>query len=153
MFERNNKRFQFFVKEFVRGLQVDLFKFLTNDLVMTLSKIFVAIAAALQLSFLVLEMFLWTKPIGRKVFNLKKEFAEQSKVLAMNQGLYNGFIAAGFTWALLHSDPRAYFQIALFFCACMFIAGVFGAATVSWKILLVQALPAALAAAAVYFYW
>lgn len=120
---------------------------------MTISKVLITVAAALQAWFMIMEMFLWTKPLGRAAFGLTKEFAEQSKVLAMNQGLYNGFIAAGFIWALLHSDPKAYYQIALFFCACMFIAGVFGGATASWKIILVQALPAALAAVAVYYYW
>lgn len=120
---------------------------------MTISKILVGIAAALQFYFMILEMFLWTKPLGRKAFGLTKEFAEKSKVLAMNQGLYNGFLAAGFVWALSHTDPIAYFQISLFFCACMFLAGIFGGLTASWKIIPVQALPAAIAAAAVYFYW
>lgn len=120
---------------------------------MTISKIFVGIAAALQIGFLILEIFFWTKPLGRKVFALKTEFAEQSKVLAMNQGLYNGFIAAGFIWALLHSDPIAYYQLSIFFASCMLIAGVFGALTASWKIILVQALPAALVLAAIVFYW
>lgn len=120
---------------------------------MTISKIFVGLAAALQIGFMILEMFFWTKPLGRKVFGLKKEFAEQSKALAMNQGLYNGFIAAGFIWALLHSDPVAYYQLSIFFAVCMLIAGVFGAMTASWKIILVQGLPAALALASIYFYW
>ena len=120
---------------------------------MSISKILIGLAAALQFYFMILEMFFWTKPLGLKAFNLTKDFAEQSKTLAMNQGLYNGFIAAGFVWALLHEDPKAYFQISLFFCACMFIAGVFGGATASWKIIPVQALPAAAAALAVYFYW
>lgn len=120
---------------------------------MTLSKIFVGIAAALQLSFLVLEMFFWTKPTGLAVFKLNKEFAEQSKVLAMNQGLYNGFIAAGFIWALFHADPVAYYQLSIFFAACMFVAAVFGALTVSWSIIVVQGLPAALVLASIYFYW
>lgn len=120
---------------------------------MSIARILLGVVAALQTWFMVLEMLFWTKPLGLKAFGLTQEFAEQSKVLAMNQGLYNGFIAAGFIWALFHQDPIAYFQIALFFCACMFLAGVFGAATANWKIALVQALPAALTAAAVYFYW
>lgn len=144
-----------FVKSisFLKLHSVDLSKFLTNHLAMTLSKIFVAIAAALQISFMILEIFFWTKTIGRKAFNLTNEFAEQSKVLAMNQGLYNGFIAAGFIWALLHSDPIAYYQLSIFFSSCMLIAGVFGAVTAGWKIILVQGLPAALVLASIIFYW
>ncbi len=101
----------------------------------------VALVAALHLFFLVLEMFFWTQPLGRKVFKLTPEFAEASKALAANQGLYNGFLAAGLLWGLAIGDA----PIQLFFLGCVVVAGVFGAATVGKKILFVQALPAALA--------
>lgn len=90
----------------------------------------------------VLEMFLWTKPVGRKVFRLSVEQAQTSAPLAANQGLYNGFLAAGLLWGLLASSPEHAFGIKLFFLACVVVAGVFGALTVSRRILLVQALPA-----------
>ena len=94
--------------------------------------------------FLVLEMFLWTKPLGLKVFAQSREKAEQSKVLAANQGLYNGFLAAGLVYGLATGSR----EFCLFFLACVVVAGVYGAATVSRKILYVQALPALLAIAA-----
>ena len=105
----------------------------------------VAVVAALHLYFLVLEMFFWTKPLGRKVFKLTPEFAEASKALAANQGLYNGFLVAGLVWGLVIADT----PIKLFFLGCVIVAGVFGAATVGKKILFVQALPAAVAMAVV----
>jgi len=109
------------------------------------ANLLVALVAALHLYFLVLEMFFWTKPLGRKVFRLDPAFAEASKTLAANQGLYNGFLAAGLLWSLLRGDVPTQ----LFFLACVVVAGVYGAATVGKKILFVQALPAALAIAAV----
>ena len=105
----------------------------------------VAVVAALHLLFLVLEMFLWATPTGRRVFGLDPAFAEQSRVLAANQGLYNGFLAAGLVWGLA-SDDRA---VQVFFLVCVLVAGVFGAATVNRRILVVQALPAVLALGAV----
>jgi putative membrane protein len=99
--------------------------------------------ALLHAYFLVLEMFLWTKPAGRRVFRTTPEFAEASRVLAANQGLYNGFLAAGLLWGV--SLGAAGYAIRLFFLACVVIAGVYGAATVGKKILFVQALPAAVA--------
>lgn len=110
-----------------------------------LANALVALVAALHLYFLVLEMFFWTKPLGRKVFRLTPEFAEASKALAANQGLYNGFLAAGLVWGLVMGDA----PIKLFFLGCVVVAGVFGAATVGKKILFVQAVPAAVAMAAV----
>ena len=99
-----------------------------------------ALVALLHLYFLVLEMFLWTKPYGRRVFQLSQEKAEVTKVLAANQGLYNGFLAAGLIWGLaLGAEGHA---IKLFFLGCVIIAGGFGAVTVSRNILYVQALPA-----------
>lgn len=97
----------------------------------------VVLVALLHLWFLVLEMFLWTRPTGRKVFGLTPEFAEASKSLAANQGLYNGFLAAGLLWGAFLGDVA----IEQFFLGCVIIAGVFGAATASRKILWVQALP------------
>ncbi|WP_077037735.1 DUF1304 domain-containing protein [Pelomonas sp. KK5] len=110
-----------------------------------IATILVALVAALHLYFLVLEMFLWTKPQGLKTFRLDPAFAEASKTLAANQGLYNGFLAAGLVWGLCRGDVPAQ----LFFLGCVVVAGVYGAATVGRKILFVQALPAALAIAAV----
>ena len=102
-----------------------------------------ALVALLHLWFLVLEMFLWTRPAGRRVFKLAPEFAQQTRVLAANQGLYNGFLVAGLAWGLwLGADG---FAIKLFFLGCVIVAGVFGALTVGRKILFIQALPAALA--------
>lgn len=110
-----------------------------------IANLLVALVGALHLYFLVLEMFYWTKPLGRKVFRLTPEFAEASKTLAANQGLYNGFLSAGLLWGLASGNTANQ----LFFLGCVVVAGVYGAATVGKKILFVQALPAALAIAAV----
>lgn len=111
----------------------------------TAASIATALVALLHVYFLVLEMFLWTKPYGRRVFGLTPEKAEMTKSLAANQGLYNGFLAAGLAWGLsLGADGYA---IKLFFLGCVIIAGIFGAATVGRKILYVQALPGAIAVA------
>jgi putative membrane protein len=104
----------------------------------------VVIVALLHLYFLVLEMFLWDKPFGRRTFGMSKEQAEITKPLAMNQGLYNGFLAAGLLWGLAAGAP-----VKVFFLACVIVAGVFGALTASRKILWVQALPGAIALALV----
>ncbi|MCL1635328.1 DUF1304 domain-containing protein [Luteimonas sp. SX5] len=112
-----------------------------------LAQALTVIVALLHAYFLVLEMFLWTKPLGLKVFGQSREKAEQSKVLAANQGLYNGFLAAGLVYGLA-TDSR---EFCLFFLACVAAAGVYGAATVGRKILYVQALPALLAIAAWLF--
>ena len=109
----------------------------------TAANILVAIVAALHVYFMALEMFLWTRPFGRRTFGLTPEFAEASKRLAANQGLYNGFLAAGLVWGLWLGD--AGFAIKVFFLGCVIVAGVFGALTVNRKILFVQALPAAVA--------
>ena len=103
-----------------------------------------AFAALEHLGFLVLEMFFWTKPLGLRVFRLTPEAARASATLAVNQGLYNGFLAAGVVWGLCAADPGA-LSIKTFFLACMAAAGVLGAATVSPRVLLVQAAPAGLA--------
>jgi putative membrane protein len=107
--------------------------------------VLVALVAALQLSFLVLEMFLWTTPTGRRVFGLEAGFAEESRSLAANQGLYNGFLVAGLVWGLVADRT----DVKVFFLACVIVAGLYGAATVNRRILVVQALPAALALVAV----
>jgi putative membrane protein len=110
-----------------------------------IANLLVALVAALHVFFLILEMFLWTKPLGLKVFRQTPDKAEISKVLAANQGLYNGFLAAGLVWGLVHSNPAFAFQIKVFFLLCVIVAGVYGAMTVSRRILFVQALPAAIA--------
>lgn len=104
-----------------------------------------ALVALLHIYFLVLEMFLWQKPQGLKTFKNTPEKAEITAVLAANQGLYNGFLAAGLIWGLLHSTPAFAFQIKAFFLLCVIVAGVYGAMSVSKRILYVQAVPAALA--------
>jgi putative membrane protein len=105
----------------------------------------VALVAALHVWFLVLEMFLWTKPMGLKTFRNSPEKAADSAGLAANQGLYNGFLAAGLVWGLLQNVPAFGFQIKTFFLLCVIVAGVYGAASVSRRILYVQAAPAAAA--------
>jgi putative membrane protein len=110
-----------------------------------IANILVALVAALHVYFLVLEMFLWTKPLGLKTFRQSLEKATDSAVLAANQGLYNGFLAAGLIWGLLQGVAVFAFQIKIFFLICVIIAGIYGAVTVSRRILLVQALPAAIA--------
>ena len=113
----------------------------------TAAAVAVALVGVLHLVFLVLEMFLWTRPLGRKVFRLKADFAQASAPLAANQGLYNGFLAAGLLWGAWLGASG--FAIQLFFLSCVVIAGVFGAATANRGILWVQALPGAAALALV----
>jgi putative membrane protein len=110
-----------------------------------IANIFVALVAALHIYFMILEMFLWTRPLGLKTFRNSPEKAADSAVLAANQGLYNGFLAAGLIWGLVHGVPAFAFQIKTFFLVCVIVAGIYGAATVSRRILLVQAIPAAIA--------
>ncbi len=110
-----------------------------------LANIFVALTALLHVGFLVLEMFLWTAPTGRKVFRMSPEQAETTRVLAANQGLYNGFLAAGLSWSLLQADPGFAFQLKLFFLVCVVIAAIYGAYSVKPRILLIQGGPAILA--------
>jgi putative membrane protein len=110
-----------------------------------IADLLVALVALLHVYFLVLEMFLWTKPLGLKTFRQSPEKAADSAVLAANQGLYNGFLAAGLAWGLIQGNVSFAFQIKTFFLLCVIIAGIYGAATVSRRILYVQATPAALA--------
>jgi putative membrane protein len=93
---------------------------------------------------LVLEMFLWASPVGRRAFGTTEEFAEQTRVLGMNQGLYNGFLAAGLIWGLVAGGNTG-FAVKVFFLVCVAVAGIFGAATVSRRILFVQTVPAVIA--------
>jgi putative membrane protein len=107
----------------------------------------VALLALLHVYILVLEMFFWTKPAGLKAFRLQPAFAEATRVLAANQGLYNGFLAAGLLWGLtLGPAGRA---VTIFFIGCVIVAGLFGAVTSSRKILFVQAIPGAITLALV----
>ncbi len=107
------------------------------------ANIAVALVALLHLYFLVLEMLFWDKPLGRRTFGLTPEFAAASKGLAANQGLYNGFLAAGLVWGICLGAAGG--QVKTFFLGCVIVAGVFGALTASRKILWVQALPGAVA--------
>ncbi|WP_067538832.1 DUF1304 domain-containing protein [Nocardia crassostreae] len=113
-----------------------------------IAEILVGLLAALHLYILVLEMFLWTTPRVRATFGTTAEFAEESKALAANQGLYNGFLAAGLLWGLLAADPVGH-AAQVFFSACVVVAGLYGAATASRRILFAQALPGAITLAAV----
>ena len=110
-----------------------------------------ALVALVHVYIVVLEMALWTTPRGRAAFGTTAEFAAETRVLAANQGLYNGFLAAGLIWALVVGLPGAGQGIALFFLACVLVAGVFGALTAARKILFIQAVPAALGLLAVGF--
>ena len=107
-----------------------------------------ALVVLIHLYIVYLEMFAWEQPRTRKAFGTTAEFAAQSKVLAANQGLYNGFLAAGLVWGLWLGD--AGFAVKTFFLACVLVAGLYGAATASRRILYVQALPAALALVALF---
>ncbi len=106
----------------------------------TLQYIFIGLVALIHIYIVVLEMILWTKPKGIKTFGLKsKEFAEETKVLAANQGLYNGFLAAGLIWAMLSQKT----DVAIFFLGCVFVAGVYGAySTKKPRIFFIQSIPA-----------
>lgn len=107
-----------------------------------IANIVVSLVALLHVYFLVLEMFLWDKPLGLKTFHMTAEKAQMTKVLAANQGLYNGFLAAGLLWGLMSGEAGVGIQI--FFLTCVLVAGLYGAASVGYKILFIQALPAAL---------
>ena len=112
-----------------------------------IANLLVAVVALLHVGFLVLEMFFWTTPFGLKTFNMTEQVAASSAVLAANQGLYNGFLAAGLVWGLTAKENGA--AIKVFFLGCVIVAGVFGALTVNRRILWVQALPGAVALALV----
>lgn len=107
-----------------------------------------AFVALLHLYILVLEMFLWEKPYGRKVFKMSREVAAVTATLAKNQGLYNGLLAAGLIWSLLTSDPGLGIALKFFFLSCVSLAGIFGSVTAKREILYIQGAPALLALAA-----
>ena len=109
-----------------------------------ITSILVALVALLHIYFLVLEMFFWTKPLGMRVFRRTEQQARDSAVLAANQGLYNGFLSAGLIWGLIHPDVAVGTQIQIFFMGCVVVAGIYGGFTAGKKILVVQALPAAI---------
>ena len=105
----------------------------------------IAVVALLHLAFFVLESFLWTTPTGRRIFGMTSQLADSTKVLAANQGLYNGFLAAGLLWGL----GTGKVDVQIFFLACVLVAGIYGSATASRKILFIQAIPAAIGLALV----
>lgn len=113
-----------------------------------IANVLTGLVAALHLYFLVLEMFLWDKPFGIKTFRLTPEFASASKALAANQGLYNGFLAAGLAWGLWLGPSGL--AVRSFFLGCVIVAGIFGAATVNKRIFFIQSVPALIALAAAY---
>ncbi|WP_310829787.1 DUF1304 domain-containing protein [Paenibacillus pedocola] len=112
---------------------------------MILSTILVALVALEHVYILALEMFMWTTPRAQKAFGTTREFAQDTKSLAANQGLYNGFLAAGLVWGLLHPNDTFGFQLQLFFLICVLVAAVYGGMTAKKSILFVQGLPAFLA--------
>jgi putative membrane protein len=114
----------------------------------SVTTVLVLLIAALHVYILVLEMFLWRTPRGLRAFGIDQAFADQSASLAANQGLYNGFLAAGLLWSVLAGDPVG-FQAKVFFLGCVLVAGLYGGATVNRRILLIQALPAAVVLALV----
>lgn len=116
----------------------------------TVAQILIGIIAVLHVYFLILEMFLWTTPFGLKTFRQSQEKADASAVLAANQGLYNGFLAAGLVWSLIAADPAG-LHFKVFFLICVIVAGLYGGATVSRRIAYIQAAPAVLALALVAF--
>jgi putative membrane protein len=115
--------------------------------------VLIALIALLHIYIVVLEMLLWETPRAMKAFGTTPDFAAKSKVLAANQGLYNGFLVAGLIWALIAGVPGEGRGLALFFLGCVFVAGVYGAATANRRILFVQAVPAAVAIGAVLLNW
>lgn len=107
--------------------------------------ILVGLVALEHVYILIMEMFLWTSPGTRKNFGLTEQFAKESRPLAANQGLYNGFLAAGLVWGILYPNDSTGYQIQMFFLICVLIASIFGGSTVKRSILFVQGIPAAAA--------
>ncbi|MBO9540496.1 DUF1304 domain-containing protein [bacterium] len=114
------------------------------------AEILIGLVAVEHLFFFMLEAVFWNRPLGRKVFGFTEEYATSTASLAANQGLYNGFLAAGLCWALLAAEPQMARALAIFFLSCVLVAGAFGAVTVNRTILWVQGLPAAIALIAVF---
>jgi putative membrane protein len=115
-----------------------------------IAKTLIGLVALLHVYFLILEMFFWTKPRGLRAFGNTIEKAKLTAVLAANQGLYNGFLAAGLAWSLIHPNPDFALQLATFFLLCVLVAGIYGAISASKKILVIQGVPALLALVALY---
>lgn len=113
-----------------------------------IAMVLVALVAALHVYILLLEMLWWERPRTRKIFGMSADLAAKTRVLAANQGLYNGFLAAGLVWSLWLGLAGAGQQVAAFFLLCIVVAGVFGAATANPRIVLIQSLPAGLGLAA-----
>lgn len=111
------------------------------------SDIVIGVVAFAHLGFLVLEMFFWNHPVGRKIFNMTQEVSESSAVLAANQGLYNGFLAAGLIWGII----SGLLSVKIFFLCCVIVAGVYGGLTAKRTILFTQALPALIGLILLYF--
>lgn len=119
---------------------------LPNQIIMqTVAQILIGLIAIIHIYILWLEMFAWTTKAPKVFKNIPKELFPQTKVLAANQGLYNGFLAAGLIWSLYITDHQWKFYVAIFFLTCVIIAGIYGAATASKKILYVQSIPALVA--------
>jgi putative membrane protein len=114
-----------------------------------IASILTGLVALIHVYILILEMFLWDTPRGRKAFGTTEAFAKESKVLAANQGLYNGFLAAGLIWGIWLGDAGD--PVKIFFLLCVAVAGIYGALTVGTRILLIQTVPAAIALLAVWF--
>ncbi len=112
---------------------------------MIIAKSLVSFIALLHIYFLILEMFFWTKPLGLKTFRQTEQKAKDSEALAANMGLYNGFMAAGLIWSLVHPDGVLGPQIALFFLSCIVLAGIYGGYSVGKKIFFIQSIPALVA--------
>lgn len=123
---------------------------MARQLLATAASVPVALIAILHVYIMTLEMFLWTTPRGRRSFKLTPEFAAQTATLAANQGLYNGFLAAGLVWGLLHPVAEFATQIQLFFLACVAVAGVYGGATVNRRVFFIQTVPAMGAVAVIW---
>ena len=114
-----------------------------------IARFFITVVAVLHFNFLLLEMFLWNKPLGLSIFRMSQQKADDSKALAANQGLYNGFLCAGLFWADF-SSGEMFSQLAVFFLSCVVIAGAYGAYSVSRRIFWIQSLPALLGLGCLY---
>jgi putative membrane protein len=122
-----------------------------EDIMRLIAQILVALVALEHVWFLILEMFLWTTPLGLRTFGQSLERARDSAILAANQGLYNGFLAAGLIFGFLYPEPRAGLHIEMFFLICVVAAGAYGGYSVSPKIFAVQAMPALIALVLLWF--
>jgi putative membrane protein len=111
----------------------------------------ISLVSLLHLYFMLLEMYFWDKPLGLKTFKMNSEKAATTKALALNQGLYNGFLAAGLIWSLIENNIFLKNQIAIFFLSCVIIAGIVGAITVNKRIFLIQGMPALITLLILFF--